>query len=141
MISTNIIQNFLVNGVYSKELNEAKEIKSELFTIGENYLKRTYSYDEEGNQTVTDETNYAPEKTQREKYDFLKNLMLDFAGELSKNPAEAFAVKADVEDLKFWAELGAAEAVISKLESIENSTTFTAEVKGYLIGKIQTFLA
>lgn len=148
MGSIDIINKFLSEGVYSNkkktitiEETEIEVIDFENFQIGETYLKRTYSYDEKGNQTVTDETNYIAQKTQRQKYDFLKNLMLDFAGELSKNPAEAFAVKADVEDLKFWAELGAAEAVIAKLESIENNTTFTDEVKAYLIGKIQNFLA
>lgn len=96
-------------------------------------------------RTVTVEDRPTPEivilqKTQREKYDFLKNLMLDFAGELAKNPAEAFAVKSDVEDLKFWAELGAAEAVMFTLSSIEDNAIFTPEVKMSLIGKIQNFL-
>ena len=80
------------------------------------------------------------EKTQRQKYDFLKNLMLDFAEGLSKNPSEAFAVKADVEDLKFWAELGSAEAVIAKLQSIENNDIFTEAVKAQLISSIEGFL-
>jgi hypothetical protein len=94
-------------------------------------------------QVRTIEEEPAPpaiQKTQREKYEFLKNLMLDFAGELEKTPSEAFAVKADVEELKFWAELGAAEAVIFKLDSIENNDIFTTEVKALLIGKIAVFI-
>lgn len=80
------------------------------------------------------------QRTQREKYEFLKNLMLDVAGELSKEPEAAFALKSEVETLKFWAELGAAEAVIASLQMMPENEVFTAEFKAYLINRINEFV-
>ena len=80
------------------------------------------------------------QRTQREKYDFLKNLMLDVAGELSKEPTAAFALKSEVESLKFWAELGSAEAVIVTLQLMPENEVFTLEFKAYLINRINEFL-
>ncbi len=93
--------------------------------------------DEEGNITVVPKKLH---KTQQERYFFLKNLMLNIAEELSKSPSEAFAIKSDIEELKFWAELGAAEAVIAKLQALEESTVFTSATKEYLIATIENFL-
>jgi hypothetical protein len=80
------------------------------------------------------------ERSQKEKYEFLKNLMLEVAGELSKEPALAFALKSDVENLKFWVELGAAETVIAILQAMPDNEVFTADFKTYLVNRINEFL-
>jgi hypothetical protein len=82
----------------------------------------------------------AVERSQQEKYRFLKDLMLEVAGEISKEPASAFALKSDIENLKFWAELGAAEAVVTILQSMPDNEVFTADFKAHLINRINEFL-
>ena len=82
----------------------------------------------------------AIERSQQEKYQFLKNLMLEVAGELSKEPTSAFELKPAVENLKFWAELGAAEAVIATLQAMPDNEVFTADFKAHLINRINEFL-
>ena len=130
----------LTHGTYQREFDEDGKIKKEVFSLGEAQVIRDYAY-ENGSAIISDTLIGVQSKSQKQKYDFLKALMLDFAEGLSKNPAEAFAAKADVEDLKFWAELGAADVVIAKLQSIENNDIFTEAVKADLISKIQTFLS